>query len=136
MTAQQAQEEQSKKKTGADHGALDKDSKVSWESINKPIGERPVLQVYHGIEELPPIPISIPQKGAIGETGDWRTYMPVIDQELCIKCGNCYMYCPDASISWNEQEQIYVIDYVYCKGCGICADECPKDCIEMKLEDK
>ena len=113
-----------------------KECKESWEKIREEKGKRPLVQVYHGFDELPPIPVSIPQEGAIGETGDWRTYKPVIDQENCINCGRCYLFCPEATIAWNEDDEIYTVDYVYCKGCGICAEECPKDAIEMKLEDK
>ena len=108
----------------------------AWEKIRAEKGKRPLVQVYKGFDDLPPIPISIPQDGAIGETGDWRTYKPVIDQENCIKCGQCYLYCPEATILWNENEEIYTVDYVYCKGCGVCAEECPKDAIKMELEDK
>ena len=27
-------------------------------------------------------------------TGDWRTQRPVLDQETCIACGTCLLYCP------------------------------------------
>jgi len=114
----------------------EKNKEKSWEKIRAPRGKRPLVQCYDGFSELPPIPVSIPQKGAIGETGDWRTYKPVIDQENCIKCGRCYMFCPEGTVEWDKEQEIYIIDYVYCKGCGICAKECPKDAIEMKLEDK
>ncbi len=64
------------------------------------------------------------------KTGDWRSMHPVTDYECCIKCGFCYIYCPDMVYSRNE-EGFFVQDYFYCKGCGICAHECPKDCITM-----
>ena len=38
-------------------------------------------------------------------TGDWRSYVPVVDQDKCIG-----------------------------KGCGICAKVCPKKAITMKEE--
>jgi pyruvate ferredoxin oxidoreductase delta subunit len=32
------------------------------------------------------------------KTGEWRTYIPMIDQEKCIKCKKCIMFCPMGAI--------------------------------------
>ena len=104
-----------------------------WKKINKSKEERPEVQEYKNCEELSPIPISLPIDGAIGTTGDWRTFRPVIDQENCNKCGICWMYCPEGTIS-RKEDGSFGIDLVYCKGCGICAKECPTKNIEMKRE--
>ncbi|MGD8561294.1 MAG: 4Fe-4S binding protein [Desulfarculaceae bacterium] len=74
-------------------------------------------------------------------TGDWRSRRrPVTDRETCIKCGACYILCPDMCYSPDpEAEGYYNWDGFYCKGCGICIAECPKDAIsweEEKEEDK
>lgn len=66
-------------------------------------------------------------------TGDWRTQRPVLDQEMCIMCGTCLLYCPVASI--HKKEGAFTISYDYCKGCGICAHECPKKAITMIPEE-
>jgi len=66
------------------------------------------------------------------KTGDWRTFMPVVDKEKCIGCKICWFYCPEGCISMVEGKA--VVDYDYCKGCGICANECPVKAIEMKRE--
>ncbi len=105
-----------------------------WKDINKSREKRPKVQDYKNWEELPPIPISLPIDGAIGTTGDWRTFRPVIDQKGCNKCGICWMYCPEGTIKKNE-DGTFEIDLIYCKGCGICANECPTKNIEMKRED-
>ena len=68
------------------------------------------------------------------KTGNWRDQRPVIDQELCVKCGNCRDVCPDDAVKVNDEQ--YEIDYDYCKGCGICAHECTADAIEMVQEEK
>ena len=78
------------------------------------------------------------------QTAEWRTFKPVIDQEKCIRCRICWMYCPEGVIIEIDKEYItkkgikysitYEIDYNYCKGCGICAEECPVKAIEMILE--
>lgn len=42
----------------------------------------------------------------------------------CIGCEICATFCPDFSVS--VQDDSAVIDYTYCKGCGICVRECPR----------
>lgn len=68
-------------------------------------------------------------------TGDWRSMKPVLDEEKCIKCGLCEVYCPEFCIS-EDAEGFFKPDFYYCKGCGICAYECPKDAISMVMEEK
>lgn len=75
-------------------------------------------------------PISVPQKGAAGNTGEWRLYKPILKKEKCVKCLKCWIYCPEAVINKETLE----IDYQYCKGCGICANECPCEAISMEKE--
>ena len=103
-----------------------------WKKINKSKKERPEVQEYKDWEELSPIPISLPIKGSMGETGDWRTYRPII-KEGCNKCGICWMYCPEGVII-RKEDGSFEIDLNYCKGCGICAKECPTNNIEMVRE--
>ncbi len=64
-------------------------------------------------------------------TGDWRSQKPVYDRHRCIKCGVCYMFCPEAAIKFNDDRSVYVDEY-YCKGCGICSRECVTGCFTMK----
>lgn len=110
--------------------------KKKWMVINQSKDTRPEVQNYCGYEELPPIPISFPNKGAIGKTGTWRVYRPIIDQKKCTKCNTCYIYCPEGTIQFDDSQQCLLIDYDYCKGCGICAKVCNVKAIELKLEEK
>ena len=68
-------------------------------------------------------------------TGSWRTYVPIWDEDKCTNCFLCWIFCPDDSIK-TKDGKIIGIDYDHCKGCGICAEECPDKvkAIEMKLE--
>ena len=66
-------------------------------------------------------------------TGDWRTFKPVINREKCISCGICLIHCPVNAVKKIGKEM--KIDLSYCKGCGICAKECPKKCIDMMAEE-
>jgi len=69
------------------------------------------------------------------QTGDWRTERPVLDKETCIKCGLCWIHCPDAAIKPGE-DWYYEADLYYCKGCGICASICPVGAITMIEEEE
>jgi len=40
-------------------------------------------------------------------TGDWKTLKPVLNKELCVHCGLCYIYCPD--MAYNLSEENYFI---------------------------
>ncbi len=78
----------------------------------------------------------IPRAGSSEDykTGDWRVKKPVRDDEKCIDCLFCYIFCPERAVSVTEDGKIGKINLDYCKGCGICAEECPKDAIKMELE--
>jgi len=55
---------------------------------------------------------------------DWRAEKPVFNDEHCIHCQFCWVYCPDTAIVPKDKKFGH-IDYVHCKGCGICVDVCP-----------
>ena len=86
------------------------------------------------VRQLPIIPISTPRIGAVGKTGKWRIFKPIIKQDKCVKCLQCWLYCPDAAIIRDENDNV-TVNYDYCKGCGICAHECPVKAIEMVKEE-
>ena len=67
-------------------------------------------------------------------TGDWKSQKPILDKNKCIKCGLCFLYCPEGCIKEME-DGYFVADLDYCKGCGICAVECPKDAITIEEEE-
>jgi pyruvate ferredoxin oxidoreductase delta subunit len=87
----------------------------------------------------------VPQAGVIRdagnaedyETGDWRSYRPVRDEDKCIHCLLCWVYCPDSAIIVKDGK-VVGIDLKHCKGCGICAKECPEKikAIKMVKEDE
>ena len=67
--------------------------------------------------------VSTPGNASGYKTGDWRSQWPKWNNDRCIKCGICYIFCPEGCISQNE-EGFFEADPYYCKGCGICAREC------------
>lgn len=64
------------------------------------------------------------------QTGTWRTARPLINSEGCIRCGVCWIFCPDAALK-QAAGGYFEVDLYYCKGCGICARECITGCITM-----
>ncbi|MCX7020885.1 MAG: 2-oxoacid:acceptor oxidoreductase family protein [bacterium] len=59
-------------------------------------------------------------------TGSWRADRPVWDSEKCTHCFRCFIFCPDAAITFDpETEKMTGHDLVHCKGCGLCAEVCP-----------
>lgn len=47
----------------------------------------------------------------------------------CDLCGNCYTFCPDVAIMFEEKTCSFSIDREGCKRCGICIEECPRNAI-------
>ncbi|AVB76711.1 pyruvate synthase subunit PorD [Methanococcus maripaludis] len=75
-----------------------------------------------------------PGSSAKNKTGSWRVFKPVLDQDKCVKCENCYIFCPEGCI--QEKDGKFEIDYDYCKGCLICEKECPVKAIKAEREEK
>lgn len=84
-------------------------------------------------EILPGCIVAEPGNASYNRTGDWKSQHPEYNHERCIKCGVCYMYCPEGCIAQNK-EGWFEANFYYCKGCGICARECPTEAIAMKEE--
>lgn len=61
---------------------------------------------------------------------DWRFERPVWDTQKCVRCGVCYLACPDGAIFQNE-DGYYEADLQYCKGCGLCVRQCVTGCISL-----
>jgi len=80
--------------------------------------------------------ITEPGSSLAYKTGDWRTFRPVILQDKCIKCYQCWQVCPDAAIKIDEKTGKVHVDYDYCKGCLICVKQCPAKAIEKEVEKK
>ncbi|MCK7493031.1 MAG: 4Fe-4S binding protein [Comamonadaceae bacterium] len=60
---------------------------------------------------------------------------PIWDNAKCIKCGICYIFCPEACIQ-EVTDGFFEANLDYCKGCGICAHECWPGAIVMVEEEE
>ena len=69
------------------------------------------------------------------QTGTWRSQRPLFDSNKCIKCGMCYIFCPEGCVEQNT-EGYFEANLFYCKGCGICARECWPQAITMVEEEE
>lgn len=68
-------------------------------------------------------------------TGDWRSQRTNYDFSRCIKCGICYVFCPEGCVNQRD-DGFFEANLYYCKGCGICAQECPTGVITMTEEEE
>ena len=56
----------------------------------------------------------------------------IIDEKLCIACGNCIDRCPVKAISIEDYA---VVDRDLCIGCGLCASNCSEGAITLKARE-
>lgn len=65
------------------------------------------------------------------QTGTWKTFRPIIDEEKCVYCMQCVLFCPENCIAIKRGGKRGDVNLDYCKGCGICAAQCPVGAIKM-----
>ena len=56
----------------------------------------------------------------------------IIDQDLCVGCGNCLERCPVDAIVLDD---VANVDRDLCLGCGLCASDCPEEAITLRLRE-
>ena len=75
--------------------------------------------------------INVGGYGVLKDVSSWRVFSPEIIEDKCIGCKNCWIFCPETAIEWDEGTNKPAVRYNACKGCGVCANECPVNAIEM-----
>ncbi|CAB1340834.1 unnamed protein product, partial [Coregonus sp. 'balchen'] len=72
--------------------------------------------------------------GAYGELNNTEQVKALIDEEMCINCGKCYMTCNDSgyqAILFDPETHFPIVNDS-CTGCTLCLSVCPIiDCIKM-----
>jgi len=85
-----------------------------------------------------PPQVAAPSIYAVGnsperKTGNWRQFRPVLAVEKCTRCWICFVRCPEAAISLDDNDYPRV-DYDECKGCLLCVHECPTHAFTAEKE--
>ncbi len=95
---------------------------------------RVILEEKRKFQKLSELPQggSCPAGVLIEKNAGWRNKYPVVDTTKCVKCYQCYLYCPDGVI--QKGSAAVEIDYDFCKGCGICENVCRLQAIRMEDE--
>lgn len=72
--------------------------------------------------------------GAYGDLDNTDQVVAVIDEDMCINCGKCYMICNDSgyqAITFDPKTHLPHVT-ADCTGCTLCVSVCPIiDCIRM-----
>lgn len=65
-------------------------------------------------------------------------YLPKIDSEKCVKCGNCIAICPIGALGDKQKSKgvIPKLEETMCLGCGICVRNCPFDALSLESIDQ
>ncbi|XP_050717874.1 dihydropyrimidine dehydrogenase [NADP(+)]-like [Eriocheir sinensis] len=77
---------------------------------------------------------ALPMVGAYGDLDNRQQKVALIDEDMCINCGKCYMTCNDSgyqAIIFDPKTHLTKVTDD-CTGCTLCVSVCPIiDCIQM-----
>eukprot|EP00118_Oscarella_pearsei_P000664 m.5504 g.5504 ORF g.5504 m.5504 type:complete len:1023 (+) comp13357_c0_seq1:58-3126(+) len=90
--------------------------------------KRPTLK----IKEV--IGLALPYIGTYNDLDNKQQAVALIDEDMCINCGKCYMTCNDSgyqAITFDKERHLPHVTED-CTGCTLCVSVCPIiDCIKM-----
>jgi len=78
---------------------------------------------------------TLPNIGKYNDLDNKQHVVALVDPDMCINCGKCYMTCNDSgyqAISFDPETHLPVVNEDTCTGCTLCFSVCPIiDCIQM-----
>mmetsp|Transcript_11752 Transcript_11752/g.29694 ORF Transcript_11752/g.29694 Transcript_11752/m.29694 type:complete len:1041 (-) Transcript_11752:229-3351(-) len=78
--------------------------------------------------------LAVPRIGTYNQLSNKEQAVALVDEELCVNCGKCYMTCNDTgyqAITFDKDTHLPFITDL-CTGCTLCVSVCPiPDCISM-----
>uniref|UniRef100_A0A6F9DBX4 Dihydropyrimidine dehydrogenase [NADP(+)] n=1 Tax=Phallusia mammillata TaxID=59560 RepID=A0A6F9DBX4_9ASCI len=78
---------------------------------------------------------ALPQIGTYNDLDNKQQVVALIDPNMCINCGKCYMVCNDSgyqAITFDAETHLPTVQDT-CTGCTLCLSVCPiLDCIKME----
>lgn len=64
---------------------------------------------------------------------DPSRFCAVIDDELCVGCGDCLERCYFGALSLDDEAGVATVDPEECMGCGLCKVVCEEDAISLEV---
>ena len=75
------------------------------------------------------------QIGAYNSLDNSQQVVALVDADMCVNCGKCYMTCNDSgyqAIAFDARTHVPEVREADCTGCTLCVSVCPIiDCITM-----
>ncbi|ESO92596.1 hypothetical protein LOTGIDRAFT_233044 [Lottia gigantea] len=81
---------------------------------------------------------ALPMIGSYGDLDNKQQVVALVDDDMCINCGKCYMTCNDSGYQAITFDPLTHLPHVTedCTGCTLCVSVCPIiDCITMVKRD-
>ncbi|KAH9496274.1 hypothetical protein Btru_017966 [Bulinus truncatus] len=100
---------------------------------------QPIRPVYSPEQPIPRVADlignAINKITSYSELDNTDQVIALIDEDMCINCGKCYMTCNDSgyqAISFDPETHLPKVNKKDCTGCTLCLSVCPIiDCIQM-----
>jgi len=93
---------------------------------NQPAGPIPAIRAL--------VAAAVDRIGSYGDLNNKQQVVALIDEEMCINCGKCYMTCNDSGYQAINFDPVTHLPKVNadCTGCTLCLSVCPIiECIKM-----
>jgi dihydropyrimidine dehydrogenase (NADP+) len=111
----------------------------TMDTVHAIASNRPTPAPVHAVPTINQvIGRSLDQIGRWDQLSQSEQVVAVVDPDLCINCGKCYMTCNDSGYQAIDFDATTHIPEITedCTGCTLCVSVCPVvDCIEMVPRD-